>query len=304
MVGCVSSESLQNSSPMDRLAHNATVPNSTVYFLWVTTAFPFPRIQRPTTRPSSTNICHPSLHCLLTSFNNDFPEWGWTQFSFLSCGVSKIWSSRIISHWKVRVTSLPCVKLEATHPSNQCCGQGVHTVSLHDASLPRVKQLRSSLLALPIRMGKQCPWNWFIIFLWFANVLLPFAVLPPTRELRFLVMGGPPSYWPLPRVHRLPRGCRHLQHEAVTIGGTNSPDPSSNADDDRCCTCSTCTCGCHKKISSLQRLGPSTFTSTSTLAGYYYMPSQHSGDYMFSGKYSYNQIKKCYNLFSKVPKAC
>jgi hypothetical protein len=59
-----------------------------------------------------------------------------------------------------------------------------------------------------------------IIFVWFANVFLPFAVLHPNRELRFLAMGKSTSYSPLSIVHRLPRGRRHLQPEAGAIEGT------------------------------------------------------------------------------------
>jgi hypothetical protein len=44
-------------------------------------------------------------------------------------------------------------------------------------------------------------------------------------------------------------GCRELS-EALA-----SPNPSSSIGDGRCCKCSTCTCECHKKISSPWKIG-------------------------------------------------
>jgi hypothetical protein len=35
-----------------------------------------------------------------------------------------------------------------------------------------------------------------------------------------------------------------------------SPDSSSSAGDNQCCKCSTCTCGCHKKITPPRNIGP------------------------------------------------
>jgi hypothetical protein len=66
----------------------------------------------------------------------------------------------------------------------------------------------------------------------------------------------------------------------------SSPDPSSSAGDDRCCTCSTCTWGCHKKISSPPRMVPPPSPPPPTR--YYYVSSQQSGGSMFSGQYLYN----------------
>jgi hypothetical protein len=48
----------------------------------------------------------------------------------LSSGRSKIQSSRGNFQCCKRGTSVPCVKLEATHLTNRCCGQHVHTVSI------------------------------------------------------------------------------------------------------------------------------------------------------------------------------
>jgi hypothetical protein len=48
----------------------------------------------------------------------------------LISGRSKIQSSRENFQSCIRGTSVPCVKLEATHLTNQCCCQHVHTVSV------------------------------------------------------------------------------------------------------------------------------------------------------------------------------
>jgi hypothetical protein len=45
-------------------------------------------------------------------------------------GRSKIQSSRGNFQSCTRGTSVPCTKLEATHLTNMCCGQHVHTVSV------------------------------------------------------------------------------------------------------------------------------------------------------------------------------
>jgi hypothetical protein len=67
-----------------------------------------------------------------------------------------------------------------------------------------------------------------------------------------------------------------------------SPDPSSSAGDDQCCKCSTCTCECHKKISSSPPKDWSPPSSPPPPPRCYYMPSQYSDSCMLSGRFLYN----------------
>jgi hypothetical protein len=118
-----------------------------------------------------------------------------------------------------------------------------------------MKQLRSSLLALPTCMGKQCPqicsscffslltFSWFLQY--FTQVENTQWVVPPANNpyrqyidyLKDVVIDN----------------VKRDLSEALT-----SPDLSSSVGDDRCCKCSTCTCECHKKNSPppLRKSGP------------------------------------------------
>jgi hypothetical protein len=193
-----------------------------VCFLRVTALFPFPRIEGPTTQPTSFFGLYVAPFTLLPSFHSIeqcLRGVGMNTVSVLSCGISNQKISKPISHWKARVTSDRCVILEATHRSKRCCGLGVHTVSFAWCKCTRDGTTLVVTSGTTHMHGQAMSTNLFIMFLWFANVFLPFAVLHPTRELRFLAMGGSTSYWSLSTVHRLPQGRRHLQPKAGAVGG-------------------------------------------------------------------------------------
>jgi hypothetical protein len=150
-----------------------------------------------------------------------------------------------------------------------------------------MKQLRSSLLALPTCMGKQCPqicsscffslltFSWFLQY--FTQVENTQWVVPPANNpyrqyidyLKDVVIDN----------------VKRDLSEALT-----SPDLSSSVGDDRCCKCSTCTCECHKKNSPPPP--PKDWSPAPSPPprppGYYYMLSQHSGCFMLSGQFSNN----------------
>jgi hypothetical protein len=119
-----------------------------VCFLWVTAKFfahgsngsqhnsslvvgcvSFPRIERSTSQPSYSPYISPFSQLSLHHNQQWLLGVGMITVLVLSCGVSKIQSSRTIFQFKVRDISNPCVKLEATHPCKRCSGQDVHTMN-------------------------------------------------------------------------------------------------------------------------------------------------------------------------------
>jgi hypothetical protein len=93
-----------------------------------TASIPFPQIEGPTTHL----LLHISPFSTMPLRNK--PQWlprvEVNMGVVLSSGRSKIKSSRGNFQSYTRGTSVPCVKLEATHLTNRCCGQHVHTVSV------------------------------------------------------------------------------------------------------------------------------------------------------------------------------
>jgi hypothetical protein len=90
----------------------------------------------------------------------------------LNSGRSKIQSSRGNFQSCKRGTSVPCVKLEATHLTNRVVANMFTRWALRDASLRGLGQLRSSLLALPTSKGKLWKWYLFINHARFVNIFL------------------------------------------------------------------------------------------------------------------------------------
>jgi hypothetical protein len=110
-----------------------------------------------------------------------------------------------------------------------------------------MEQLRSSLLALPICMGKQCPQISSSSFFGLAMFSFLLQYSTQAENYGFSQWVDPPAIDPYQQyidyledvvIHNLKRELS----EALT-----SPDPLSSAGEDRCCKCSTCTCECHKK---------------------------------------------------------
>jgi hypothetical protein len=128
-------------------------PSTRVCFLRVTASFPFPRIEGPTTQLVSFFCLYVAPFTQLSSSHN-IQQWlpgvGMNTVSVLSCSINNLQISKPISHWKARVTSVRCVKLEATHPSKLYCGLGVHTwVLLHAVgTLRRLYALPAVLVQL------------------------------------------------------------------------------------------------------------------------------------------------------------
>jgi hypothetical protein len=141
-----------------------------------------------------------------------------------------------------------------------------------------MEQLRLSLLALPICMGKQCPQissSYFFGLVTFS-CLLQYST--QAENCGFSKWVDQPAIDPYQQYLQdvVIYDVKRELSEALA-----SPDPSSSAGEDLCCKCSTCTCECHKKYWS-------PLPSPHPPPQGYYMPSQHSGGSILSGQFSYN----------------
>jgi hypothetical protein len=114
-----------------------------------------------------------------------------------------------------------------------------------------MEQLRSSLLALPICMGKQCPQissSSFFHLVTFS-CLLQYSTKAENRGFSQWV--DPLAIDPYQQYIDYLEDVVIYNLKRVLSEALASPDPSSSAGEDRCCKCSTCTCECHKKDWSL-----------------------------------------------------
>jgi hypothetical protein len=82
-------------------------------------------------------------------------------------------------------------------------------------------------------MGKQCPGNCFISFLWFANVFLPFAVLHQTKNCSFSQWVYPPAIRPYQEYTNYLDDVVIYNLKWELLEALASPHPSSSAGDDR-----------------------------------------------------------------------
>jgi hypothetical protein len=117
---------------------------------------------------------------------------------------------------------------------------------MHDASVPGMKQLRSSLLAMPICMGKQCPQissSSFFGLVTFSSLLQ----YTQAENCGFSQRVDPPTIDPYQQYINYLKDVVIYNLKRELSEALASPDPSSSAREDRCCKCSTCTCECHKK---------------------------------------------------------
>jgi hypothetical protein len=116
------------SLPQIKGAITLQYPTARVCFLRVTTLIPFPWIEGLTTHPSYTYIT------LLYDASPQQTTMTFGSGGEYGCG-PELWEEQdpefkgAFQSCK-RGTSVPCVKLEATHITNRCCGQHVHTVSV------------------------------------------------------------------------------------------------------------------------------------------------------------------------------
>jgi hypothetical protein len=144
-----------------------------------------------------------------------------------------------------------------------------------------MEQLWSSLLTLPICMSKQCPQisssSFFHLVVF--SYLLQYASL--AENCGFSQWVDPPAINPYQQYIMYLEDVVIYNLKRELLEALASPDPSSNAGEDRCYKYSTCTCECHKKDWSPLPSPPPPPPG-------YYMPSQHSGGSMLSGQFSYN----------------
>ena len=145
-----------------------------------------------------------------------------------------------------------------------------------------MEQLRSSLLALPTCMGKQCPQICSSSFFGLLTFSCLLQYSTQAENCGFSQWVDPPAIDPYQQYIDYLEDVVIYNLKRELSEALASPDPSSSAGDDRCCKCSTCTCECHKKNSSPPPSPPPPPT------GYYYMPSQDSGGSLLSGQFSYN----------------
>jgi hypothetical protein len=142
-----------------------------------------------------------------------------------------------------------------------------------------MEQLWSSLLALPICMGKQCPQiSSLSFFCWVTfSCLLQYSTQAENC--------GFPQWVDPPAIDTYQQYIDYLEDVVICnlkrelSKALASPDPSSSAGEDWCCKCSTCTCEYHKKDWSPLPSPPPPPPG-------YHMPSQHSGGSMLSGQFS------------------
>ena len=145
-----------------------------------------------------------------------------------------------------------------------------------------MEQLRSSLLALPTCMGKQCSQicsSSFFDLLMFS-CLLQYST--QAENCGFSQWVDPPAICPYQEYIDYLEDVVIFNLKRELSEALASPDRSSSAGDSRCCKCSTCTCECHKKNNSPPPSPPP------PPHGNYYMPSQDSGGSLLSGQFWYN----------------
>jgi hypothetical protein len=144
-----------------------------------------------------------------------------------------------------------------------------------------MEQLWSSLLTLPICMSKQCPQISSSSF--FHLVVFSYLLQYSTQaeNCGFSQWVDPPAINPYQQYIMYLEDVVIYNLKRELLEALASPDPSSNAGEDRCYKYSTCTCECHKKDWSPLPSPPPPPPG-------YYMPSQHSGGSMLSGQFSYN----------------
>jgi hypothetical protein len=110
-----------------------------------------------------------------------------------------------------------------------------------------MEQLWSSLLALPICMGKQCPQispsSFFRLVMF--SCLLQYST--QAENCGFSQWVDPPAIDPYQQYIDYPKDVIIYNLKRELSEALASPDPSPSVGEDRCCKCSTCTCECHKK---------------------------------------------------------
>jgi hypothetical protein len=144
-----------------------------------------------------------------------------------------------------------------------------------------MEQLRPSLLALPICIGKQCPEISSSSFFRLVTFSCLLQYSTQDENCGF-------SQWVDPQAIDLYQQYINYLEDVVIYKlkrelseALASPDPLSSVGEDRCRKCSTCTCECHKKDWS-------PLSSPPPPPPGYYIPSQHSDSSMLSEHLSYN----------------
>jgi hypothetical protein len=126
------------------------------------------------------------------------------------------------------------------------------------------------------------PANFLIIFLWLVTFFCLLQYSTQAEDCGFSQWVDPPAIDPYQQYIDYLENVVIYNLKRELSEALASPDPSSSAGEDRCCKCSTCTCDeCHKKDWSPLPSPPPPPPG-------YYMSSQHSGDSMLSGQFSYN----------------
>jgi hypothetical protein len=137
-----------------------------------------------------------------------------------------------------------------------------------------MEQLRSSLLALPTCMGKQCTQicsSCFVDFLLTFSCLLQYST--QSENCGFSQWVDPPAIDPYQQYIDYLKDIVIYNLKRELSEALASPDPSYSAGDDRCCKCSTCTCECHKKNNSPPKDWSPAPSPPPPPLGYYYMLS-------------------------------
>jgi hypothetical protein len=110
-----------------------------------------------------------------------------------------------------------------------------------------MEQLRSSLLALPICMGKQCPKIFSSSFFRLVTFSCLLQYSTQAENYDFSQWVDPPAIYPYQQYIDYLEDVVIYNLKWELSEALASPDLASNSGEDRCGKCSTCTCECHKK---------------------------------------------------------